>query len=967
MSHRALSSLSVVALVAAALVMPVAAAAAQSSNAGVAGVEVERYGGADRYETSLRIAEAFVKDAGGTVAYVVLVSGRHWTDAVIAASAASQLGAPLLLTPPEQLRDDALAFLERVGAERVLVVTSGEWPNTNVQSQVFAQIREAGFEDLWGDGADHYKLGVGAARALGQPGSLSSAGRSAIIANGEVFADALVAGPLSYKAQVPVLLTPPGELHPEVADYLREAEIAHVLLMGGAAALSENVEAAIRALGITNVDRMAGATRFETATMTARYAADRFASDSDAAGCFGGSSVGLARARIPFDSLGAAPLLAQRCAPLVLTDPAAVPPSTVEFLDAVRSDADRRVDLTVFGGDAAVSQRALDAYFGTEADETAPDLSSIEGLLAQAATQRAKIVSELTAKINAGAYGVDDDNALHGPAGFRIDLNDCPADWSDTAGITDSEIRIGYSAPLSGVNAQYRHVSPGMENYFDWVNANDPVAGRQITLVTKDDAFEASQTVDNVNNLIDAENVFSISTLGAQNSLAAYDRINHACVPHPFVQSGHPAWGDPVVRPWTTGSLLAWNSEAIIWGQWIKKNLRGELPVKVAGLVWGTEFGGSFEGAFAAWADANPDVISEFVAVRHHPAETSAEDLADEMQQLADTRPDVFISMTGSTACTSAIQLAGANGLASSVRAKNGALFTPAVCRDIDAFMKPAGSAADGWWVVGGGIKDTTDPALADDPFIDFARTNLDNAGLDVDEVLPGLLGGGYGFGYPYVEALRVAAELPGGLTRTNFMLAVRALDITHPLLLDGISYRLDGAADAYSVEGSDILQYDADGQTWGAPTEIIDVDGQTPNCVWATSGLQDVENNCGSATRQRLTTIAVHGAADANDSTQAWAIVHRADRDAPQSRLRPGYWKATADSYCLFWDSEAEDWRQGDALGSGWARLNGEGFEFDQSTRIRVEHGDWLQVETWSGDNFGAQSCELQWVADLD
>lgn len=72
-----------------------------------------------------------------------------------------------------------------------------------------------------------------------------------------MFADALVAGPLSSKAEVPMLLTPQSELHAEVAAYLSDANIEHVVLMGGTAALSQAVEDAIEDLGIV-VDRMAG-------------------------------------------------------------------------------------------------------------------------------------------------------------------------------------------------------------------------------------------------------------------------------------------------------------------------------------------------------------------------------------------------------------------------------------------------------------------------------------------------------------------------------------------------------------------------------------------------------------------------------------------------------------------------------------------------------------------------------------
>ena len=99
------------------LALPVAGVGAAEGDDGAAGtdVSVTRYGGADRYETSLQVAEAVAADAGGSLEWVVLVSGRRWTDAVVAAPVAGALGAPVLMTPPDELRADALAFLERAG------------------------------------------------------------------------------------------------------------------------------------------------------------------------------------------------------------------------------------------------------------------------------------------------------------------------------------------------------------------------------------------------------------------------------------------------------------------------------------------------------------------------------------------------------------------------------------------------------------------------------------------------------------------------------------------------------------------------------------------------------------------------------------------------------------------------------------------------------------------------------------
>ena len=189
------------------------------------------------------------------------------------------------------------------------------------------------------------------------------------------------------------------------------------------------------------------------------------------------------------------------------------------------------------------------------------------------------------------------------------------------------------------------------------------------------------------------------------------------------------------------------------------------------------DFGIAYEDAFRNWADENPSVISNFTTVRHDSAAAS---LTDEMQQIKDTDPDVYISMTAGNACLFAIQEAGLNGLKASIGAKGGALFTPSVCSGISDWLQPAGSAADGWLNFGSGTKHITDPLYADEPFSKFVRDNLVASDLNPRD---DLLGWGYRLGFSYVEALRIADALPGGITRTNLILAIRSLDFDHPLL----------------------------------------------------------------------------------------------------------------------------------------------------------------------------------------
>ena len=365
--------------VGAAALAPVAAAAV---DADLADVTLTRYGGTDRYATSLLVAEAVAADAGGSLDAVVLVSGLSWHEAVVAASVAGHLGAPVLMTPPTEVRADALELMQRIGASNALLVSAGVDTQTrSISSSVASELESAGLDVEWVGGADQYETGVEVARRAGTAGTLGDFGPTAIVASGQVFADALVAGPLSARGRHPVLLSPQAGLDEGVEAYLDESGIRHVVLMGGTAALSPAVENSIGALGIS-VSRMAGATRYDTAIKTARFMAEH-----SGGSCFEGSAIGLARARVPFDSFSAAPLLARRCAPLVLSDPGAVPTETAAFLDSARQAGDvTELQLTVFGGDAAVSQAAIDTYITGGMTEEAPEEEAFEPTVLPAGT-----------------------------------------------------------------------------------------------------------------------------------------------------------------------------------------------------------------------------------------------------------------------------------------------------------------------------------------------------------------------------------------------------------------------------------------------------------------------------------------------------------------------------------------------------------------------------------------------------
>lgn len=493
-------------------------------------------------------------------------------------------------------------------------------------------------------------------------------------------------------------------------------------------------------------------------------------------------------------------------------------PSTTEADEGSggKVDADDAFATTTSGVDA------------TTTTAVAAEPEDLDGLLALWASERQRIVDRITEKVDAGEWGIGDDNILRGPAGFQIDLNDCPSDWSDTAGLTDTEIRHGNTTVKSGSLAAYGAINDGQVALFDWVNENEGgVDGRNMVVITRDDGYVAAQTIEFVNELIESENIFTLTTLGSPNTLATYDKINAECIPHPWVQTAHPAWGDPVNHPWTNGGDLSYSSEAILWGGWIQANAEDqglELPVVVAGLVMDNDFGAAYEATFEEWAEEHPEVVSDFVNVRHDPA---APTLTNEMTTIAASDPDVFISMTAGNACLQAIQEAEQAGLIETTPV----LFNNQTCKSIGAYMEPAGDAADDWWIIGGAFKDHLgDANFRQEPYGQWIAEVLTAEGLDPNI---SLLGWGWRYGWPIWQVYEIAAELPGGLSRTNFALAVRAFDMKHPSFLSEIVMGFDGNDDAYYVEGSEISRFDAAAQAWIQIGDVIDLNGTSPNCAW--------------------------------------------------------------------------------------------------------------------------------------
>ncbi len=494
---------------------------------------------------------------------------------------------------------------------------------------------------------------------------------------------------------------------------------------------------------------------------------------------------------------------------------------------------DQTIDTGV--ADEVASQLTSTTVAGATTTTAAVAPTSIEQWMKLWETERAAIVK----KIKDGKFGLSaDGKTLTGPGDFKVDLSKCPAGWNNLEGVTDTEIKIGHTTAQSGTLADYGNIARAMDVLWAYQNNNggwkdSTGKTRKLTMITKDDGYDSARTIPLVDELIDSEKVFSVWTLGSANTMKTYDKLNQRCIPQLFSMTGHPAWGDPVNHPWTTGLALSYSSEAILLGAFIDQHIdelvKKDGKVTIGTLVMNNDFGKAYDVGFKNYMaqSKNKDKLEYFPEL----IEPTAPTITDAMTTITARNPEVFIAMTAGTSCTQAYVEAAQNGL------KGSALYlmTTQPCKGTSFVGKDKvggdGSVSGDWWIAGGGNLDFNAAVNDNNVFIKWSREELKKAGYDYKS--SSSLGLGMNYGWPFWQTVQIAGALDGGLTRANLILAARSLDMTNPNLIEGIKFNTNGAKDAYPIEGSEFAKFDYVAQTWVQQGAIVETSGKSSNCAW--------------------------------------------------------------------------------------------------------------------------------------
>jgi putative cell wall-binding protein len=278
-------------------------------------VAIETYKGVDLYEEGAVVAAAAYPYGG--LSTVFLVSGEAYGDALAAVPLAAIKDQAVLFTRKASLPTAVEAELIRLAPAKVVVVGSASVIDDAVVTQVTADLAP-GTVITRIAGSDVYDT----AAALSALAFAGGAG-TVVVASGQDFPDAIVAGPVAAKLRGPLLLTQTAGLPASVAAEITRLSPAGVVIIGGTTQVSEAVAAAIAALGPT-VTRVAGTDLYSNAQVVA------------ATYWPGAGTMVIASGLTYGDALAGAPLAAVRGAPILYLGPDEVPAATRTAILAAR-------------------------------------------------------------------------------------------------------------------------------------------------------------------------------------------------------------------------------------------------------------------------------------------------------------------------------------------------------------------------------------------------------------------------------------------------------------------------------------------------------------------------------------------------------------------------------------------------------------------------------------------------------
>lgn len=359
----------------------------------------------------------------------------------------------------------------------------------------------------------------------------------------------------------------------------------------------------------------------------------------------------------------------------------------------------------------------------------------------------------------------------------------------------DSPIVIGASWPQSGPLGSVAAGLAGLEAYVQQVNDDGGVDGRQIELVTADDAYDPARLVENEKKFVEQDGAVAVINFGGI-SIAGRDYLKQSEVMGVSLAGNSPLSdieGYPMQRAFWPD--VSWEGE--LQGEWLREN----APDAVVGYI-------GFNN------DLTESHIAGLAAAGISPAEVATvapgtADLSAQVSQFQASGVDTVVINIGAPTIGATLSYLEQIDWHPTV-------FLSATVSDFTTVVNQAGPAAMTDAYAFQFAKDPSDPQFAEDAAITEYLDAMEASGHAADAG-NALALQGYGLGAALVSAIERAETLDSA----GILAAWDAFDgEPNPLLRDGVT--LDSGP-----HGRIIFEYALsrfDGQSWVDEGDVIDV-----------------------------------------------------------------------------------------------------------------------------------------------
>jgi branched-chain amino acid transport system substrate-binding protein len=285
-------------------------------------------------------------------------------------------------------------------------------------------------------------------------------------------------------------------------------------------------------------------------------------------------------------------------------------------------------------------------------------------------------------------------------------------------GASDTEIKIGQTHSYSGPASMFSISARVALAYYKMLNDRGGINGRKITMISLDDGYSPSKTVEQTRRLVEQDEVLALfASLGTPTNVAVRKYLNQNKIPQLLVASSSKQWNNPQEFPYSTSLFLGADQEAVAVARYI---LATKPDAKVGVIYQNDDFGKDFLNAFKGELGSKADDMI-VKTVSYQPSEPTVD---QQMVALRYSGADVFLNAAAGKFVAMGIRKAGE-------LAWRPLQFIVSSNTSLKNVLEPAGIDNSAGIMSFATFKDPSDPETANESdvqeFYKFMKENMPN------------------------------------------------------------------------------------------------------------------------------------------------------------------------------------------------------------------------------------------------